>query len=373
MKERQECLELEMSIESMLVEIKEPPRLGNSRLVCGHCHHRGHRNSTNKPCELKKCTEYTYCGIKDKHQEYFSKLNSLKVELKKKKTAMNELESQIKSMQTFSSGSEYQFVKNLTPRMFAADASYKTNKAKLMRDVRLLRTFCDGKIPVSTVNDAEQLKILIGKSKKQVGISDTNTIELNTEKESPIKTKPEIKSNIEKSGSSTSENEASCRDSWKDRKSKKRKKHKKQKKAKKRSRERTSPSSSSEDQTRQVNLFQDRNTNYAGVGAFPHFVHHGGGFQLPGYNPIIYQPSPYPPYPAASGVHVINSSSRSNATSGMQTMPLPSNVNVWNYTQSSQFPQVQGEFWQNLDTLATAATDNVTAESNSPDKITTHA
>ena len=83
--ERQECLELEISIESMLVEIKEPPSLGSSRLVCGHCHHRGHRNSTTKPCELKKCTDYTYCGIKDKHQEYFSKLNSLKVELKKKK------------------------------------------------------------------------------------------------------------------------------------------------------------------------------------------------------------------------------------------------------------------------------------------------
>ena len=122
--------------------------------------------------------------------------------------------------------------------------------------------------------------------------------------------------------------------------------------------------------TRQVNLFQDRNTNYAGVGAFPHFLHYGGGFQLPGYNPIIYQPSPYPPYATASGVHAINSSSSSNAASGMQTMPLPSNVDVWNCTQSSQFPQVQGEFWQNLDTLAAAATDNVTAESSSPDKIT---
>ena len=133
---------------------------------------------------------------------------------------MNELQSQIKSMETFSSGSEYQFVKNLTPRMFAADASYKTNKAKLMCDVRLLRTFCDGKIPVSTANDAEQLKILIGKSKKQVGISDTNMIELTGENESPIKTNPELKPDVEKSGMSTSENEASCRDSSKDRKSK---------------------------------------------------------------------------------------------------------------------------------------------------------
>ena len=59
----------------------------------------------------------------------------------------------------------------------------------------------------------------------------------------------------------------------------------------------------------------------------------------------------------ASEVHVINSSPSSNAESGMQTMPLPSNVNVWNYTQSSQFLQVQGEFWQNLDTLGLAAAE----------------
>jgi len=54
------------------------------KIVCGYCHHRGHRNNATKPRELKKCTEYTYCGLKEKHPEYFSKLNSLKMELKKK-------------------------------------------------------------------------------------------------------------------------------------------------------------------------------------------------------------------------------------------------------------------------------------------------
>ena len=83
--QRQEVQELEMNIESMSIEIREPPSLGNSKVVCGHCHHCGHRNNITKPSELKKCTEYTYCGLKDKHPEYFSKLNSLKVELKKKK------------------------------------------------------------------------------------------------------------------------------------------------------------------------------------------------------------------------------------------------------------------------------------------------
>ena len=86
--QRQEVQELEMNIEFMSIEIREPPNLGNSKVVCGHCYHRGHRNNITKPCELKKCTEYTYCGLKEKHPEYFSKLNSLKVELKKKKTTL---------------------------------------------------------------------------------------------------------------------------------------------------------------------------------------------------------------------------------------------------------------------------------------------
>ena len=164
--QRQEVQELEMNI-----EIREPPNLGNSKVVCGHCHHRGHTNNITKPCELKKCTEYTYCGLKEKHPEYFSKLNSLKVELKKKKTTLKMIESQIKSMEDFSTGSEFSFVKNLAPRMYAANPAYKTNKAKLMRDVRILRTFLDGKIPCVAANDTEQLGILISKSKKNSGVS----------------------------------------------------------------------------------------------------------------------------------------------------------------------------------------------------------
>ena len=169
--QRQEVQELEMNIESMSIEIREPPSLGNSKVVCGHCHHCGHRNNITKPCELKKCTEYTYCGLKDKHPEYFSKLNSLKVELKKKKATLKEIESQMKSMEDFSTSSEFSFVKNLTPRMYAANPAYKTNKAKLMRDVHALRTFLDGKIPCVTANDSEQLNILILNSKKNLGVS----------------------------------------------------------------------------------------------------------------------------------------------------------------------------------------------------------
>jgi hypothetical protein len=56
-------------------------------------------------------------------------------------------------------------------------------------------------------------------------------IKLNTENKSPIKTKPELKSDIEESAASTRGNEA-IPDSSEGRKSKRKKKHKKQKKAK---------------------------------------------------------------------------------------------------------------------------------------------
>jgi len=72
-------------------------------------------------------------------------------------------------MEQFSSSSEFQFVKNLTPRMYTVDPSYKTEKARLMRDVRLMRESLEGKIPSQTTNDPEQLALLIAKLKKYKG------------------------------------------------------------------------------------------------------------------------------------------------------------------------------------------------------------
>lgn len=95
--------------------------------------HQGHWNQALKPCSLKKCTEYIYCGIKEKHPEFFSKLNSLKLQRKKRKDAVGHLESQLQSMEQFSTNSEHQFAKNLAPRMYNVDESYKKNKPKLMR------------------------------------------------------------------------------------------------------------------------------------------------------------------------------------------------------------------------------------------------
>ena len=98
--------------------------------------------------------------MKDKHQEYFSKLNSLELEQRNKETTISEMESRAMSMEQFSSSGEFQFVKNLTTRMYAVDSTYKRDKARLMRDVRLMRESLEGKIPPQTTNDPKQQTIL---------------------------------------------------------------------------------------------------------------------------------------------------------------------------------------------------------------------
>ena len=104
------------------------------------------------------------------------KLNSLKLQQKKRKDVVGHLESQLQSMEQFSTNSEHQFAKNLAPRMYNVDESYKKNKPKLMRDVRVLRESLDGKIPPVTTNDAEQLRILIARCKRSKQLHAESTV-----------------------------------------------------------------------------------------------------------------------------------------------------------------------------------------------------
>ena len=201
-REKQERREIEMSIESMAIQVQELPSIGKGRVICSYCHHRGHRNQTSNPCKLKKCTEYTFCGLKDKHPEYFNRLNSMTQDLRKKNKDVEELENQLKTMMDFSSNNEYHFIKNLTPRLYAVDSTYKTNKPKLMRDLRIIRQFLDGRIPQVTANDPEQLKILIKKCKDNIqqlpnapNLFDQNTTDSDVE-QCIISTSSPVKSDV---------------------------------------------------------------------------------------------------------------------------------------------------------------------------------
>ena len=59
-----------------------------------------------KPWQLKKCLDYTFCRIKEKPPKYFNKINFWKVDLKRKQKEIQELETQAKAMDDFSSDNE---------------------------------------------------------------------------------------------------------------------------------------------------------------------------------------------------------------------------------------------------------------------------
>lgn len=299
--EKQEYKEIEFKLESMQVEIREPPAIGNSRLVCSHCHHRGHRtrNNSSHPCQLNKCVDYTYCGLKDKHIEFQTRLNGLKLELKKKRQVIDKLEQQIQSMENFTSHSEYHFTKNLTPRLLEVDKTYKTNRVKLMRDIRMLRKFCDGKIPEITTDDAGQLKALLAKCRMTVqrdcrdypGDDDTQTMLTNSSdinlnvSISPVQSAPTL--NTEK----VCDNERKCR-------------KKKSKRRKKRSRTPCSSSSSSEDERRHRSprrkmLFGNASANPPVFSAYNHIDPcFSVGQQMPYMNPHYAMGNVHNPYTA---------------------------------------------------------------------------
>ena len=165
---RGELSELEVNLESRNIVVKEPPSIGASKLICGRCHHRGHRNCTANPCNIDKCTGYTYCGQREKHPEYIGETNQAKAAIKKTRERIEALESQLNSLTNFETQSEYQFIKNIKPRLFSLNSSYAQNKPMLMRDLRLLRTHLKGKIPPVTTNDSEQLGILLEKCKREL-------------------------------------------------------------------------------------------------------------------------------------------------------------------------------------------------------------
>ena len=65
--QQQECKELQMNIDLMDIHVKELPAMGNSRTICGNCHHKGHRNQPTNPCRLPKCVLITLIAVIEKN------------------------------------------------------------------------------------------------------------------------------------------------------------------------------------------------------------------------------------------------------------------------------------------------------------------
>ena len=158
----------QVHLESMHINVLGLPAIGKYKVICSDCHHLGHRNEQTKPCFMERCLSFTYCGIKGKHPEYTAETNKMKCSTKKKSDAIKQLEEELEGINNFQTQSEHQFIKAFTPRMFKIDPEYKTNRPKLLRDIRILRQFLGGKIPQETTNDPELLRITIAKCKRTV-------------------------------------------------------------------------------------------------------------------------------------------------------------------------------------------------------------
>ena len=107
-------------------------------------------------------------ALKGKNSEYTTEMNKMKCSIKRKSAAIKQLEEELEGINNFQSQSEHQFIKAFTSRILKVNPEYKTNRPKLLRDIRILRQFFGGKIAQETTNDPEQLRITIAKCKRQL-------------------------------------------------------------------------------------------------------------------------------------------------------------------------------------------------------------
>lgn len=247
--------------------------------------------------------------MKDKHPEYFSWLSCLKTDLRGKANTVKELESQIQSMEDFTSNSEYHFIKNLTPRLYKVDQSYKLNKPKLMRDIRMLRKWLDGKIPPNTVNDSEQLRILLSKCKNNFKLDiDAPSIFTDSHDQSKLAadelTVPDNQSPVKNNFKDNVQSEERSSTPMEGKQKKDKKRHRKHRRKRRRRYSSSSSSDSNPDfvksSKRPAAIFD--NSNYSS--SFPPYgfraaniIPHSGFSYIPGYLPASHPASSSIPYP----------------------------------------------------------------------------
>lgn len=97
----------------MSVSIPEPLPIGNSRQICSHCHHRGHRNNNSNLVSCKNAM-IIHITERKKKKSYLPKPNKLlKLWYKEERGLVDKLEQQVKSMQDFTTHNEHNFIEKL--------------------------------------------------------------------------------------------------------------------------------------------------------------------------------------------------------------------------------------------------------------------
>ena len=141
--------------------VQELERLGRSATICGNCHHKGHRNDARHACGYISCVGFHYCGQKKIHPEHSQQVNDIKRQIKQLKKDINKGNESLKVISEFESKSETYFFQEMTPPVKVLDWNRYQNKAKLFKDLRILRTVFNGKVPPKNADDRNYLKNIL--------------------------------------------------------------------------------------------------------------------------------------------------------------------------------------------------------------------
>ena len=149
--------------------VPEPKAIGKSLQICGKSHHKGHRNDSRHACEYIECVGYHYCGVKKLHPEHTQKLNNLKKESKDLEKKISRGKESVKALSDFESKSETFFFSEMTPRLKKIDTLRYNNKATLFKDLRILKTAFNSKVPNRREDDETFLKNTLDTEYAKIG------------------------------------------------------------------------------------------------------------------------------------------------------------------------------------------------------------
>ena len=189
-----ELVSLQKTLELLETPVQEPVRLGKGVQICGHCHHRGHRNDARHACEYVKCIGFRHCGHQKLHPEHAQEISDAKRNIKRLENEIRKGDETLKTITNFESKSETYFFSEMLPRLKAVDTMRYQNKALLFKDLRILKSAFDSKVPEAKPNDKTFLRSTLESERNKIAQTsreyvlgcDDNISEVN--KTSPINT-----------------------------------------------------------------------------------------------------------------------------------------------------------------------------------------
>ena len=163
-----ELVSLQKTLELLETPVQEPVRLRKGVHICGRCHHRGHRNDARHACEYVKCIGFRHCGHQKLHPEHAQEISDAKRNIKRLENEIRKGDDTLKTITNFESKSETYFFSEMLQRLKAFDTMRYQNKALLFKDLRILKSAFDFKVPEAKPNAKTLLRITLESERNKI-------------------------------------------------------------------------------------------------------------------------------------------------------------------------------------------------------------